>query len=118
MDKRKTPRVVPPSTLLACINNDKKQFVRIEDLSKAGIGFSYNIESVEFKGETNTIGLYDCTKGALFASLPVEVMNSRVRTQHLAGKRLTIIRQGARFRNLSQSQERLLTQLVDQCAAA
>ena len=113
IDKRTNERIEPPSTLLVRIQGDQSQFAKIEDISMGGIGFSYDLDLQKFARDSFTIDLYNCKQGTLLKDLPIDVVSSRVRVKKISGEKTTILRNGARFRQLNRTQKKILQDFID-----
>lgn len=113
INKRTSERIKPPNTLLVRFNGQQQQFAKIEDISLEGIGFSYDLDQQKFAEEIFTIDLYNCKQGTSLQNLPIQVVTTRVAVREISGKRTTILRSGARFGYLTNTQKKILTNFVE-----
>ncbi len=111
-ERRNQERVPTTNTLLARFRGKKPVFTRIEDISMEGISVTCAPDQHDTLMNGFAIDLYDCRAGTSLEGLPIETVSSIVQVQTVAGQTRKTIKIGARFLNLSRTQQKLLDNFI------
>ncbi len=111
-ERRANERIQPPHTLLVRFGDGEQKFAQIQDITTAGIGFTYTLDKQKFLCDRLTIDLFNCKQGAFLKDLPVRIVSSEVSVQNVAGQPTTMMRNGARFIDLNRTQKKLLAHFI------
>jgi len=111
-ERRASERIRPPRSLLVRFDDGNQKFAKIQDISTEGIGFIYPHEQQKIIPDCLTIDLFNCKHGAFLKDIVLRIVSSTTNVQNVSGQSITVIRNGARFINLSRTQKKLLAQFI------